>query len=497
MLTRLSVSGFKNLVDTQVSFGPFTCIAGANGVGKSNLFDAIQFLSNLATYSLQEAGAKVRDESGRAGDLKSLFSRTGDTYADIMAFEAEMIIPPNGLDDLGQRAEAQITFLRYRLELSYEEESTISTMGRLVIRKEELTPISIGDAHGKLGFLHRPDWRNSVVNGRRTSPFISTTDGPAGAIIQRHQVGNQGRTWQYIASTLPRTLLSNINSSESSTAVLAKHELQSWRLLQMEPSALRQPDSIDSASHLTSNGLHLPATLYRMARQGADSVETDAQYARISNRLAEMNEDVRRVMIERDDKRALLTLQVEDRGGTRHSARALSDGTLRFLALTVIEEDTQLGGVLCLEEPENGIHPERIQAMIRLLQDISTDPMEPVGPDNPLRQVIINTHSPVVVQVVPDDSLVVAERVMMAGANKKATSSVQFSALADTWRTKNERSLPTVQKGKLLAYLGGAGLVDIAEESAADTERRPQPKRVIDRSDMQMQFKLFAADDES
>ncbi len=41
MLTRLKVSGFKNLVDVDVHFGPFTCIAGANGVGKSNLFDAI------------------------------------------------------------------------------------------------------------------------------------------------------------------------------------------------------------------------------------------------------------------------------------------------------------------------------------------------------------------------------------------------------------------------------------------------------------------------
>ena len=43
MLTRLKVSGFKNLVDVDIRFGPFTCIAGANGVGKSNLFDAINF----------------------------------------------------------------------------------------------------------------------------------------------------------------------------------------------------------------------------------------------------------------------------------------------------------------------------------------------------------------------------------------------------------------------------------------------------------------------
>lgn len=44
MLTRLKVNGFKNLVDVDILFGPFTCVAGANAVGKSNLFDAIRFL---------------------------------------------------------------------------------------------------------------------------------------------------------------------------------------------------------------------------------------------------------------------------------------------------------------------------------------------------------------------------------------------------------------------------------------------------------------------
>ncbi len=47
MLTRLKVSGFKNLVDVDVSLSPFTCVVGTNGVGKSNLFDAISFLSAL------------------------------------------------------------------------------------------------------------------------------------------------------------------------------------------------------------------------------------------------------------------------------------------------------------------------------------------------------------------------------------------------------------------------------------------------------------------
>ncbi|NJK82768.1 MAG: hypothetical protein HC912_02110 [Saprospiraceae bacterium] len=30
-------------MDVDIQFGPFTCIAGANATGKSNLFDAIPF----------------------------------------------------------------------------------------------------------------------------------------------------------------------------------------------------------------------------------------------------------------------------------------------------------------------------------------------------------------------------------------------------------------------------------------------------------------------
>ena len=59
MLTRFKVSGFKNLVDVDIRFGPFTCIAGANGVGKSNLFDAILFLSALSEKTFMDAAKSV------------------------------------------------------------------------------------------------------------------------------------------------------------------------------------------------------------------------------------------------------------------------------------------------------------------------------------------------------------------------------------------------------------------------------------------------------
>jgi len=106
MLTRLSVSGFKNLVDLDVSFGPFTCIAGANGVGKSNLLDAILFLSALADRPLLDAALSVRDQGAKTGDIRGLFHHVGDYFDEEMRFDAEMIIPQQGQDDLGQPAKS-------------------------------------------------------------------------------------------------------------------------------------------------------------------------------------------------------------------------------------------------------------------------------------------------------------------------------------------------------------------------------------------------------
>lgn len=83
MLTRLKVEGFKNLDRIDVRLGPFTCVAGPNGVGKSNLFDAISFLAALADKPLVEAASTVRGGAPDAVTLGTSFaapviaSRTG------------------------------------------------------------------------------------------------------------------------------------------------------------------------------------------------------------------------------------------------------------------------------------------------------------------------------------------------------------------------------------------------------------------------------------
>jgi len=488
MLTRLKISGFKNLVDVDVRFGPFTCIAGPNGVGKSNLFDAIKFLSALADLPLMEAALTVRgDENGaRVSDIRSLFQRHGDEYESEMSFVVDMVVPSEGKDDLGENAEATTTFLRYSLTLAYRKDESLSSLGSLEILKEHLTYLKKGDAPEHLLFDHKLAWRNSAIKGRRAGKdYISTEEQYEGLIIKLHQDGRHGRPLSRLAKNLPRTVLSATNAAESPTALLARREMRSWRTLQLEPSALRRPNEFSAPTKLGSNGSHLAATLYRLAYQNNLDGDNPKVCAMIANRLGELIEDVYKISIDRDEKRELLTLNVTGRDQTSHAARALSDGTLRFLALAVLEQDPEVQGVLCLEEPENGIHPARIPAMIRLLQDIATDVDEPVGTDNPLRQVIVNTHSPAVVQQVLDDTLLVAEPNEVVHSGKRL-SGVRFSCLPGTWRAKKpEVEVHVCKRGDLLAYLNPVLRPDKRDdfESRGET-RKHRPKRVIDREDI-------------
>ena len=484
MLTRLKVSGFKNLVDVDVRFGPFTCVAGANGVGKSNLFDAIGFLSTLADHPLMDAALSVRDEMGRATDVRNLFLRTGTQHDKQMCLEAEMLVPFEGVDELGQKARATITFLRYSIALAYRDGEDRGSPGSLELVEEKLVRINLGDAKDSLLFPHAPKWRRSAVRGRRVPPFISTEGTGANTVIKLHQDGRGGRTLPRLAANLPRTVLSVANAAESPTALLARREMQSWRLLQLEPSSLRRPDEFTAPTRLGTDGSHLAATLYRLGRAGRQNgksvQDTVTQvYGQVANRLSELIDDVREVSIDRDERRELLTLRVTGRDGTAHPARALSDGTLRFLALAVLDLDPEAQGPLCLEEPENGIHPARIPAMLRLLQDIATDVTEPVGPDNPLRQVIVNTHSPAVVSQVPDGSLLVADlrEAVHSGVRFKRA---RWSCLPDTWRTQDPGT-EIIPRGQLLAYLNPVILV----ESEPEMGSRPKTgRRVIDRPDI-------------
>jgi hypothetical protein len=81
---------------------------------------------------------------------------------------------------------------------------------------------------------------------------------------------------------------------------------------------------------------------------------------------------------------------------------------------------------------------------------MAVDPHDAVDESNPLRQVIINTHSPVVVRSLPEDALVIAKSL-----SSKTGALTTFNALSGTWRTRSEAKyrMGSAQLGDLMSYL--------------------------------------------
>lgn len=342
MLTKLKINGFKNLTDVDINFGPFTCVAGPNGVGKSNLFDAIAFLSALADRPFIEAARLVRG----GDDVRSLFS---DPAEGRMQISVEMLIPKSGLDDFGQPAEASATFVYYEVCLALEQSADKLGGARIRLEKEELSYISKSDSEKHLPFQHSKKWLESVLpsSTRRTSFIQTDSDSPRGSVIRLQSDRMQGddkskrgggKATAFAVSGLPRTVLSSAqNAEESRTAVIVRQEMRSWMQLQLEPSALRSVDDFESSTSIDSSGRHIPAALARLAssKAGADSKIC----TQLANSLTSLVENVRSVRVDRDESRRSLRFMMRDKSGLELPAGSLSDGTLRFVALSVMELD--------------------------------------------------------------------------------------------------------------------------------------------------------------
>ena len=123
-----------------------------------------------------------------------------------------------------------------------------------------------------------------------------------------------------------------------------------------------------------------------------------------------------------------------------------------------------------MEEPENGIHPLRIPEMLKLVRSLSDadfETQEDWSDRGAIRQVIINTHSPLVVAGLPDDELLMAETLRLKGA-----TFINFKPLSETWRSTPAAPAGsgTITRGELQGYLAGPS------QSAG----RPSGRRVRD-----------------
>ena len=439
MLLRMKVKGFRNLRDVEIRFGPLTCFVGPNGVGKSNIFDAIHFLKELADKDIQSAAQSVRSPAkGEFGPRDLFFD--GDVRNPI-SFEVDMIVPDQVTDDFGREAHPATSLLRYEVAFTYHDDG----YPRLVLNKEELGPLRAGEAKAHIGFPHTTAFRKSVVKPTpRKGNFISTKHDGDDIVLTLHQDG--GSRGQGIPpGRSPRTVVGGTNAAEYPTVLAAKREMASWRTLHLEPSVMRTPDKIGGPTAVDAHGGHVAAALARLV---SNEKRRGSTLADVSNSLARLVPDIESIEIDRDESRQQLTTIARMKGCRQTlGPRSLSDGTLRFLALVTMEADRQSASVLCMEEPENGMHPKRIPAMVNLLREFTTDADDEVDAENPLRQVILNTHSPDVVKQLHSHEDLFVETLDTPSGKVARVCSIEGG-----WRTEG----PMLSKGHLWDFIGGS-----------------------------------------
>ncbi|MBS1251957.1 MAG: Chromosome partition protein Smc [Anaerolineales bacterium] len=394
MLTRIEIDGFKTFHDFELDLEPFQVIVGPNGVGKSNLFDAMQLLSHLTKEDLRTAFQASR---GEAEELFSLLP--GGQSIDEMSLAVELLTESRVRDEWGRSESLRDTRLRYELVIGREYDR--EGQEHLRVKRESLKRILVGqdawlDRH--LAAKHR-----LLSHSRRGTPFISTAVEASGiATVALHQDGRKGRKRLFPAESMERTVLGSVNTTEFPHVFAVREEMRQWRLLQLNPEVLRRPNSVRGPARLSANGDNLARTLARIERENPFVLND------ISRDLSNLVPGVLNIEVEEDETKEVYVIYANTQNERRFSSRTLSDGTLRLLTLITLANDPEYRGVLCFEEPENGVHPFRMSQMVGLLRSLSADFTDDTEADWPLRQLLVNTHSPLMMAQLKDTELLFA-----------------------------------------------------------------------------------------
>ncbi|MDI1290945.1 MAG: AAA family ATPase, partial [bacterium] len=327
-----------------------------------------------------------------------------------------VLLDPSVEDPWGQRKDLVQTRVRYELQIRWHRHGGVD---RLVVTREEVRPI----LSGKDGWPHSgrgmsPEFQRAYLRYGRRAPFLSNQQEGANSVFSIHQDGRSGRTKP--AHAAGATILSSIRSSEEFPHLYAlAQELASWRFLHLDPAALRGASSTVARDELDADGRNLPTVLNRLRAETATATRPQGVLAEISADLASMISGVLGIEVQEDPRAREVRIDLKMEGKEVFPSRVVSDGTLRVLGLLTVLHDPRRRGLLCYEEPENGIHPGRLKHLVRLLQESVTDPSQKdASSEEPLSQVLMNSHSPVVLgsllKLAPE-TLLFADRASIAG----------------------------------------------------------------------------------
>jgi energy-coupling factor transporter ATP-binding protein EcfA2 len=386
MLTRLEAYRYKCFRQMAVDVGAYNVIAGPNGSGKTTLLDLAALLGELiAAQRISDPFLEARPDSApRAERLSNLVHRNrGDEF---------ILVVESALPDAVRRAtdpQGMLTHVRYELRLQVVNDNDLEGL------KEYLFAFAAGDrapAKGQ-GLQGEPVDRRKLARpllmDRDWRSIIHRDGGDPAAIFEVGEIRSR------LAYRIPPTqlALANVPADQSlfpAAVWFSEFLREGTTFFQPTTNALRRAAAPGRTKRLDETGANVARLAFDLQQSQPDRFQAWVDH--VSSALPR----VTGVSVqERQDDRYVY-LQVRYGNEYDVPGSGLSEGTLRLLALTLLPYLPITPSVLVTEEPENGIHPRAVEAVLLSLQSLYAG------------QVWISTHSPLVLASTNTDAVLLS-----------------------------------------------------------------------------------------
>lgn len=316
-------------------------LLGANGSGKSTFFDVFGFLSDALQNNVNIA-------LNRRGGFQEVITRGCDFSKDLIKFEIKFRNP--------QEADIHAPIVTYSLEIGFEKGKAYIDREILKYRRGQRTgaPWHFLDFSRGKGYAitNEEDYGKKEVEQKRVEQKVTSPDILA--------IKGLGQFEQFKVLSSFRSLL------------------EKWYVSNFTIENGRNISDTGIESHLSVRGDNLAQVTKYMFDSHKET------FNRILEKLPKRIPGINKVEAkETEDGRIVLRFQ-DSNFKDPFVARYVSDGTIKMFAYMILLHDPEPHPLLCIEEPENFLHPDLLLNLCEEIREYS----ERGG------QVFVSTHSP-------------------------------------------------------------------------------------------------------
>ena len=377
IISRVQVLNYGCLRYVDVPLDRFHVFIGPNASGKSTLMDAIQFVSDVVRDGVEAA---CRTRTANFADL--VWGRPSNPEEQRFEIALEFALPEEVRAMMP--ASRPYTLFRYELAISPNPDT-----GRLQLTEEAGT-LLLGSSH-KVRQL--PMFPDPLVSA---STIVQPTGRGRRTVFRKNESGRS----RFNAETVEHTGSLNwnpgvaLNPDRSALSILPDYDehfpastsVQVFLRDKVIPLALnsqqmRRASPPGLGEELKYDGSNLPWVADELLQHHPERARW--WLGHMTAALAGLKSV--RVSDREDDRHKYFMLKYEN--GLEVPSWKASDGTLRFMALTMLANLPNATGLYMVEEPENGIHPGAMEELFYSLSSVYD------------AQVLLATHSPEIVTV--------------------------------------------------------------------------------------------------